>query len=143
MKKYLIGLFLVLFVVGCQQQATPTAPEPIGQVVADEPGTPTTEEKTTEGVKEETKEEASEGADVRILGKEGFDPEELTVSKDATVVFRNNADKLLTLNVWEGRRVIDTFIVQDGKVGEVTFDKAGSFEVRTLEYATSISITVE
>lgn len=150
MKRYLIGLFLVLLVAGCQQQAATTEPPattaPTGQAITEQPSEPaeTTEElPLTEEPLLGAQEEPATGSDVSILGKGGFDPEEVTVQKGATVTFTNNVDKLTTLNLWAGKRVIDTVIVKSGAVGEITFDTAGSFEVRTLEYVTSMSVIVE
>ena len=148
MKKYFIGLFLILLIAGCQQQAeTPPTPGDSDTEQALEPGATETDYEMPEA--ETPEPEPAEaagsvsGADVSILGKEGFDPEELTVSEGAIVVFMNNGDKLVTLNVWEGRRVADTVIVKAGERGEVTFNEAGSFEVRALEYGTSIPVAVE
>lgn len=141
MKKYIIGLFLVLFIVGCQQQPTTPAVQPEEK---ETPAAPPETQASTETIEQPNEEEApAGGADVSILGKGGFDPEEITIKEGATVVFMNNADKLVTLSVWEGSRVINTAIVKGAEVGEITFDKAGSFEVKTLEYATSISVIVE
>jgi len=145
MKRYIIGLFLILLIAGCQQQATPTAPEPTGQVVADEPRTPTTEEKTTEGVKEEAKEGAPEGADVSILGKGGFDPAELTVKKGTLVVFMNNdpksKDALLTFQV--GRKFINSDIIKPGEKYEQLFDEEGTYEYWTIGYGVKGKVIVE
>ncbi|MBL7054643.1 hypothetical protein ISS05_02710 [Candidatus Woesearchaeota archaeon] len=145
MKKYIVGLFLILLIVGCQQQAPEESPESTEQNVVDVPAQTeeTTEETQTEETPVKPVEEVPTGGDVRILGNGRFDPEEIKVKAGAAVVFKNNAGKTITLQLWEGRKVIDTAVIKDGNMGEIIFDKVGLFEVITLEYVTSISVTVE
>ena len=145
MKRYLIGLFLVLLLVGCQQQAATT-----GQEVVDEPQTTpaeTLEEETQPAEPEPApaQEEAAEGADVSILGKGGFDPEEITVKNGAIVTFMNNDPKkkgiVLTFKV--GNKFINSDKINAGERYEQEFAEAGTYEYWSLAYGVKAKIIVE
>ncbi len=146
MKRYLIGLFLVLLLVGCQQQPATT-----GQVV-EEPQSPpaeTTEEEPQLAEPEpvlEAQEEAAEGADVSILGKGGFDPEEITVKQGAVVTFMNNDPKgkgiVLTFKIGPGK-FITSDKMEAGERYEQEFAEAGTYEYWSIAYGVRAKVIVE
>lgn len=140
MKRYIVGLFLILLIAGCQQPATIT-PEPTGQAIVPE----TAPAETVEEETEEVEEEAPTGADVSILGKEGFDPEEITVKEGATIVFMNNdpngKDAVLTFQ--KGRKFINSDKIKAGEKYEQVFDAAGTYDYWTVQYGVKGKIVVE
>jgi plastocyanin len=150
-KKYLIGLFLVLVLVGCQQQ--PQIADEGAQEI--EPAPEVAEEPQPEGVEEapaEVAEEAAteapkatEGTDVRILGKGGFDPAEIRVGKGATVTFLNDdpAGKEIGLVFQKGRQLINSDRIKAGEKYEHTFEGAGTYNYWTLEYGVRGKVVVE
>lgn len=151
MRKYLIGLFLILLVVGCQQQATTsTESPPTGQVItpAETEEVPTEIEVPAETEAEEpteTVKEALAGGDVSILGKEGFDPAEITVKEGSTVVFTNNdpKGKSLVLTFQIGRKFIASGKIEAGKKYEQVFDEKGTYDYWTITYGVKGKVVVE
>ncbi len=147
MKRYLIGLFLVLFVVGCQQQAATTVPATTEPAV--EPGTTETEEPEAVPLEEEaippTGSVVATGADVSILGKGGFDPEEITVNKGAVVTFMNNdpKGKDIVLTFKAGNKFINSDKINAGERYEQEFAEAGEYEYWSIAYGVKAKIIVE
>ena len=153
MKRYLIGLFLVLFVVGCQQPAATTVPASPGTEPALEPGAAETGDEGPDAVplEEEAapptgKVVAAEGADVSILGKGGFDPEEITVEKGAVVTFMNNdpreKDIVLTFKVGPGK-FITSDKIKAGEKYDQEFAEAGTYDYWAVQYGVKAKIIVE
>ena len=151
MKRYLIGLFLVLLVAGCQQQAATTEPPattiPTEPAVTEQtPSTPAEEEiPVTEEPLLGAQEEPATGSDVSILGKGGFDPEELTVKKGATVTFMNNdpKGKAIVLTFKAGKKFINSDKMEAGEKYEQEFAEAGTYEYWSLAYGVKAKIIVE
>jgi plastocyanin len=147
MRKYIVGLFLILLLVGCQQQAPPVQ-EPVETL---EEETPTEPVEETAVVEEGTAEEAADMetevgvGDVSILGKEGFDPEEITVKKGDAVVFTNNdpngKDAVLTFQL--GRKFINSNQIKAGEQYEQIFEEAGTYDYWTVNYGIKGKIIVE
>jgi plastocyanin len=98
------------------------------------------EEDTAGEVMEEP---AAAGGDVRILGAEGFDPEELKVSAGSTVAWLNEGDSGLTLNFMRDGRTFKAEYVKAGETVEMTFDEAGTVDYEALELRTKGTVTVE
>ena len=154
MKRYLIGLFLVLLVAGCQQQAATTEPPattaPTEPAVTEQPPSEpaeTTEEPplTEEPLLGAQEEPAATGSDVSILGKGGFDPEELTVQTGAIVTFMNNdpKNKDIVLTFKAGKKFINSDKIKAGEKYEQEFAEAGTYEYWSLAYGVKGKIIVE
>ena len=147
MKRYLIGLFLVLLLVGCQQQAATTEPA-LEPEAAEAPAAETQEAVPLEeeAVPPTGSVVAADGADVSILGKGGFDPEEITVKKGAVVTFMNNDPKgkdiVLTFKAGPGK-FINSDKMNAGEKYEQEFAEAGTYEYWSLAYGVKAKIIVE
>lgn len=158
MKKYLIGLALVLMIVGCAQEVveedtvTPpaeeddAAPEVTKEAPADDAAD--TEEETADEGSEQAEEKtvvASGSEDVRILGKKGFDVEELTVKVGDTVTWLNEDpnEKDMVLTFQKGRDFTNSEIIPPGEMWEMTFEEAGTYEYWTQGYGVRAKVIVE
>jgi len=153
MKRYLIGLFLVLLLVGCQQQPATTVPATTVPATTEPALEPEAAAETQEAVppEEETipatgSVVAAEGADVSILGKGGFDPEEITVKKGAVVTFMNNDPKkkdiVLTFKAGPGK-FITSDKIKAGERYEQEFAEAGTYEYWSMAYGIKAKVIVE
>ena len=152
MKRYLIGLFLVLLLVGCQQQPATTVPATTVPATTEPALEPEAAAETQEAVPPE--EEAipptgsviATGADVSILGKGGFDPEEITVKKGAVVTFMNNDPKkkdiVLTFKAGPGK-FITSDKIKAGERYEQEFAEAGTYEYWSMAYGIKAKVIVE
>ena len=150
MKKYIIGLFLILLIAGCQQKETTTAPpEPSGEdVVTETPPTtevpPTTETPPAETTTE-TEKETPTTNDVSILGKNGFEPMEITVKKGDAIVWINNDPngKVIVLTFQKGKKFITSSKIEAGKTYEHMFDEEGAYDYWTISYGVRGKVNVK
>ncbi len=139
---FLIGL--VLFLIAC----APKTQLPTGSTVR-APVDETDREITIseEDVKETTikrKVKETTGDEIRILGKGGFEPKELTVNTGSTITFFNDDEKKLTLTFFkDGKFHQNSDIIQPEGKFELTFGEEGSYEYWSVDYGVKASITVE
>ena len=118
---------------------------------AEEPSVPETQpaEEAETSVGEEAGEEAPEkeeaaGGDVRILGKEGFEPDELKVSAGSSVTWINGIDKKLTLTFFKDSKFYqNSDVIEPGKRFELAFNEKGSYEYWSPSYGVKGKITVQ
>ncbi len=158
MKKYILGLFLVLLVVGCNQQATAPVTtdtgtdEPIAdssvQVTGDT-GTdnPMSVEQKSSSDVQATENVASVSDTVKILGKQGFDPEELTVKAGTAVEFINEdpAEKVMIITFQKdgSRQFENSDKMPAGATYEKRFSEPGRYDYWTQAYGVKAVIIVE
>jgi len=142
---YVIGLILMLFLSACasQQPQPQAAPQPQAQPTPEAP----VEEPEPEGeevpVDDEEEVVAAAGGDIRILGKDGFDPEVLKVSVGSTVSFVNEGEKGTTINFMKNKRAFMVEYIKPGEMAEVTFDEAETIEFEAMEFRITGTIIVE
>lgn|SRR3989338_8017086 len=153
MKKILVFLSVLALVLTACSQGQSAAPEqpsaPKEAAEAAQPAEPAAAEDTASGSAAEVSEPetpAASGGDVIVQEKGVFEPESLSVKAGSSVVFSSQIDgKTATLQVWEGKRALQgaAYVLKGGDVREIVFDKAGIFQVKTLEYGTSMDVAVE
>jgi len=144
---YVIGLILMLFLSACaSQQPQPQAapqPQPTPQAPVEEPQPEDVEAPVDEDDEDGGELVAAAGGDIRILGKDGFDPEELKVSVGSTVSWINEGDIGVTVNFMRNKRAFMVEYIKPGEMAEVTFDEAETIEFEAMEFRTSGTIIVE
>jgi len=138
--RHILAVLVVLMLSGCaakvqeQQPTEPVTPEvtpPAEEPIA-EPETPAEEEV-------EEPEVVAGAADVQVL-REGFDPEELTVSAGTVVTWKNMDDRIHIVVLVGGERSPrleseDTF--------EYKFEEAGTYQVMDAIFGFKGTVTVE
>ena len=151
MKKMFVFWIILLFVfTACSAPLEEVVdevetPEPQDEVVDDTPEPDDTQEETeTEGEAEEEPEDTGTGGDdVQILGKDGFDMDDLKVSKGATVTWFNAVDKDVTVTFFkDGRFFQNSPLVKAGEKFEITFDEEGSYEYWSVAFGVKAKVTV-
>lgn len=142
---YAIILGLLVLVSACAQQTAQTV-QP----------TQTAEQPTAEPQQEETSEPIGQGedameneakaasGDVRIVGKEGFDPMQVTINSGDSVTWVNDDKKALTLTIFkEGKWYLNSDVIEPGQSFEQEFKEAGEYDYWTLAYGVKGKITVQ
>lgn len=152
MKKYLIGIILMLLVFGCsEQQPVENNEEVISEPEEDVPplqveAPPIPTEVDTPPVPDVT-EEIPVGDTVRILGKEGIDPEELSVKAGTKVEFVNeDPDKKVIVLVFQKlgtRNFVNSDHMEPSQTYEHTFEEPGVYEYWSLAYGIHAKVIVE
>lgn len=156
MIKYIIGFVLVLLMIGCSGpvEETPQDETPVDEPKVEEQTETQTEEIEEEevvtgtdvgAVVEEEKVSTPSGNIIRILGKQGFDIEELTVKKGSTITWINEDPKEedIVVTFQKGRTFINSDIMPPGGMYEHTFDEVGTYDYWTLAYGVRAKIIVE
>jgi len=151
--KSAFGLILILLLSACAVPQQPeaqtgktTIPEPSVQEQTTEPTIQEPETEETQVEEEQVKEEKARttSADVRILGKGGFDPDELTVNAGSTVTWINDDNIKLTLTFFkDGKFYQNSDIINPEEKFELTFDEEGSYEYWSVDYGVKAKIAVE
>jgi plastocyanin len=138
---YAIAIVLVVFVSACVQQ---TEQPP---VVSPETGSSAEPEAPVQTVEEAPEAETgikTTSNDVRILGKGGFDPMELTIAKGSAVTFYNDAEKTTTMVFYKDDNFyMNSPILEPGDQFENEFTEAGEYKYWTLAYGVEAKIIVE
>lgn len=142
---YAIAIVLMVLVSACGQT---TVEEPPAVTPESEPSTePETEPGAPDTVEEapETEPEVETTSDdVRILGKAGFEPMELTIVAGSSVSFYNDAEKTTTVTYFkDGKFYLNSPILDPGDQFENEFTEAGEYEYWTLAYGVKAKIIVE
>lgn len=143
----------MILVAACAQQAPQPAP-PAPPATQPTPPTPPPapapepEEEVEEAVEEETEAEVvspSSGDEIRILGKDGFDPMETTVSAGSTVTWINEHDKDITITMFkDGKFFQNSPVINPGEKFDQAFEEAGEYEYWTLAFGPlGAKVTVE
>jgi len=125
-----LGIILALLVIaGCKQPTDEaTGSVPIQPLVSPSPTSDDNLQKTSTN-------------QVSILGKEGFDPAEVTIKKGDKLVWTNDdiQKKAMVLNLKKGTkptwsRVEVSGLIKLGETYQRTFDEAGDYEYWTTAY---------
>lgn len=140
MKKYILGLCLVLFlVISCQ----PLVPEiePVAEAEAEDVEAETS---PTAAVVSE-REPVIVLEEVAILGKEGFDPAELKITKGSQVVFINTGSKSVVIDFQHptSRKVTNSDLIPPAESYTHFFAEAGTYDYWTTGYGVKGKIIVE
>jgi len=151
MKKYMLFLAIVmvaLFIVGCQKESVSEmeASEPAGEAPVREATQPVAREPVQQEETAAPRRVVTAG-EVQVLGKEGFDQEELSVRAGSAVAFVNSdpAEKDMTLVFQKdgSRTFLTTQVIQPGETYEQVFEEAGDYDFWTIGYGLRGKITVE
>lgn len=138
MKKLIYGLFLVLALVGCQFQTAPT-----GEVTYEEPQ----EVVKNEVIEKPIEEPEPKTEEIIILGRNGFNPELLTINQGTTVEWLNfDAEENVIVLVFQkddNRNFINSNHIPPGGSYKSTFDETGTYNYWSLAYGVSAKIIVE
>jgi len=129
------GLILVLFLSAC---AVPQ--QPVEQVIDPEPSI---EEQIEEEIQVEEPKEVTSG-EIRILGKGGFEPDELAVSEGSTLTWFNDDERSIVLSIFkDGKFYQNSGLIKAGERFELTLNETGSYEYWATAYGVKAKITVE
>jgi len=133
----IVGILLVLaLVAGC----SPSAPQAAPSEPAPAPAVPPQEQSAAPV---DTAPAASSGDEVHILGKEGFDREEVSVSAGGTIRFVNDDAKPMTLTFKGPSGNSASSLIKSGESYEKTFDMAGTYQFWTVAYGVRATLNVE
>ncbi len=150
MKRVFVFWIILLFVfTACAPQQEEvvdevTTPEPQEEEETPEPDDTQEETETADEVEEEPEDTGTGGDDVQILGKDGFDLDDLKVSKGTTVTWFNAVDKSVTVTFFkEGKFFQNSPVVKAGEKFEITFDEEGSYEYWSVAFGVKAKVTVE
>ena len=136
----MIITILALFIVGCQQMSkeSATGSVPAPQAIPQQIVAPTEIEVP----------EVASTDKISILGKNGFDPAEISIKKGDKLVWSNDdaQKKGMVLNFKKGStawsRVVVSGLIKYGETYEKTFDETGKYEYWTTAYGVKAKITV-
>ena len=141
MKRYLILLGLLLLVVGCQLSGPKIESQPTDVPAQNVDGNTDVTIPTTD-----MRETASSDEEIRIMGKYGFDPAEVTVSEGTIVVWRNdNSQKKgesLAFKGENGITFLSTNIIRYGDTYSHQFS-AGTYEYWSVGFGVKGTLIVE
>lgn len=141
--KLFYGVILGLLVLAsaCAQQPQAVQPTQAEEQPAAEPQ----QEEASESM--EQADDAMENAassDVRIVGKEGFDPTEVTINAGDSLTWVNDDKKALTLTIFKkGKWYLNSNVIEPGQSFEQEFKEAGEYDYWTLAYGVKGKITVQ
>ena len=141
--KLFYGVILGLLVLAsaCAQQ--PQAVQPTQ--TAEQPAAEPQQEEASESM--EQADDAMENAassDVRIVGKEGFDPTEVTINAGDSLTWVNDDKKALTLTIFKkGKWYLNSNVIEPGQSFEQELKEAGEYDYWTLAYGVKGKITVQ
>ena len=141
--KLFYGVILGLLVLAsaCAQQPQAVQPTQAEEQPAAEPQ----QEEASESM--EQADDAMENAassDVRIVGKEGFDPMEVTINAGDSLTWINDDKKELTLTIFKkGKWYLNSNVIEPGQSFEQEFKEAGEYDYWTLAYGVKGKITVQ
>lgn len=136
MMKYLIILLIVFLLIGCQQSSPEI--EPIAGDESEIQSSPTGAVVSERGpviVLEE----------VSILGKNGFDPEELRVAEGSQVIFTNtdNKNMIVTFQHADTRKFSNSDLIKPTESYTHDFDEVGVYSYWAVAYGVKGRIIVE
>ena len=145
---YAIILGLLVLVSACAQQTPPAAQAVQPIPPAEQPTADNTQQQEIEVVEETNAQEKEEtktaSGDVRIVGKEGFDPMEATINAGDAVTWVNDDKKALTLTIFKkGKWYLNRDVIEPGQSFEQEFREAGEYDYWTLAYKAKGKITVQ
>jgi plastocyanin len=127
---YGIILVLVVFVSACSQQAQISEPEAMEKGEAMEK-----DGDAMEGEAMKDKGSTLSAADIRILGKGGFEPSELTINAGESVTWINDDEKTFTMTIFkDGKSYMNSNVLKPGDLFEQEFSEEGTYEYWTLAY---------
>lgn len=145
--KYVIGLFLILLITACAQK------QPTGQAVTvSEPTvepTPAVQEIVEETpeiteAEETPKEEVAQTNEIRIVGKAGFEPMELSIKAGGTITLINTDKVSLLITIYKNDKFFqNTPLIKKGDKYELTLKDSGNYEYWSVAYGVKGKITVE
>ena len=137
-------LSLIIIIIGLMMISCTQAPEKTtGSVPIQQPAASLPEQ--IETVPEEAGFSISQN--IKILGKSGFDPAEISIKRGDTLIWLNEDTKNMVLNIKKGTKpawakVVASDLIKKGESYERTFDEAGDYEYWTIAYGVIGKITV-
>ena len=150
---YTIILGLMVLVSACAQQTSPAAQTAQPIQAAEQPTVVDSQQGETEAAGEtavqetnaqEMEETKTASGDVRIVGKEGFDPMEMAISAGDAVTWVNDDKKDLVMAFFkDGKFYINSAVIKPGENFEHEFKAEGSYVYRTLAYGVEGKLTVQ
>ena len=122
---YAISLILVLFVAACAQEVQQE------EVIGSEDNS--------------VQQPAKDSAEIRILGKAGFEPLESKVEAGSSVRWINDYENDITLTVFkDGSWYVNSNVITPGGNFEQAFDESGEYEFWTIGFGPKgAKLTVE
>lgn len=147
MKKYILILSLVLFlVIGCQQQVpSADAEQSSSEQPAEQPAEASSEIQGAAVAETAKTTPAIVMKKVSILGKEGFEPAELSLKTGDSLVWANEDAKsmVLTFQKDKGRDISNSELILPEATYSRSFDEPGTYEYWTTAYGVKGKVIVE
>jgi len=148
---YAIVLVLMVLVSACAQQTVEQAPEQAAPAETVEQPAENVVEVVDDAAAAEEEATAPEqlsptptANDVRILGKAGFEPAELTISVGSAVTWKNGDKKDLTLTIMKGKKFFhNSPLIKAEEIFELEFTEAGTYEYWSVAYGVKAKVVVE
>ena len=141
---YAVIIVMVVFISACAQQTGEQPPVVSPEPAVEEPEAPEPEIPVEVPEDEEEEVAPAVGGEVRILGKEGFEPMELTISAGSAVTWINDDSKDLIFTMFkDGKWYINSDVTKPGGKFENEFTEAGEYEYWTLAYGVKAKVIVE
>ncbi len=139
-----ILILLMVFVSACAQQPQAVQPTQTAEQPAAEPQEEETSESMDQADDAMENEAKTASSDVRIVGKAGFDPMEITINAGDSLTWINDDKKELTLTIFKkGKWYLNSNVIEPGQSFEQEFKEAGEYDYWTLAYGVKGKITVQ
>src|SRR3989344_5718152 len=144
--KLFYGVILGLLVLAsaCAQQPQAVQPTQAEEQPAAEPQQEEASEPMDQADDAMENEAKAASGDVRMVGKEGFDPMEVTINAGDSLTWVNDDKKALTLTIFKkGKWYLNSNVIEPGQSFEQEFKEAGEYDYWTLAYGVKGKITVQ
>ncbi len=144
--KYLIGILFIVAMLGagCTQQPAQNDREAAPIVEQQKNPIPTMQEQEKPEI--DAPKQPNNAGSVQILGKDGFDPMELTIQTGDSVEFMNTLakDETLVFKLSGNAAMENTPVIKAGGVYQKVFEKSGTYEFWSVGFGpTGAKIVVE
>ena len=137
----LLGMLIVFAVIaGCSQ--TSTSGQPKSEPTATPAAPPTTEPSAQPLPPPEVKPVIPSGADIQILGKGGFEPNEIKIAAGGTITWKVTDKSSHKLHE-NGVNGFTSPVLKEGETFENTFKDAGTFEIIDVVFGKEMTIVVQ
>ncbi|MBW2976794.1 hypothetical protein KY347_05095 [Candidatus Woesearchaeota archaeon] len=141
---YAVALVLMLFVSACGQKGEEVTPPLDVEPTAETEVQPETEPIAEEVEAETVPEMEATAEEIRILGKGGFEPSEMTIGAGSAVTWINDDAKDLTIAIFkDGKFFMNSDVIKSGEQFEQEFAEKGSYEYWAIAYGVKAKIIVE